>query len=50
MAHFLVTLRRTIEWQNEYTCDDQALAEDLAKQEAHHGTIVDEQIITEQVD
>lgn len=50
MPSFEVTLRRTIEWNDTYDAPTQLVAEDLARLEAIHGTIVDEQIITQQVD
>lgn len=42
MKTYLVRLRRVIEWEQMYEADSPEVAVDLAKLEAHHGTIVDE--------
>lgn len=46
---FLVKLRREIEFENVYEAPDEGVAVDLAKLEAHHGCITDEQVIVEEL-
>ncbi len=47
---YLVKLRRELEWENYYEADNEGVAVDLAKLEAHHGFVTDEQVIVEQVE
>jgi hypothetical protein len=50
MPFYIVTLRRTLEWEQLYEADNADIAADLARLEAHHGTIVGEDVIVEDVE
>lgn len=42
MQTYIVTLRRMMEWQQVYEAPNADTAAELARLEAHHGTITDE--------
>ncbi len=49
MPMYIVKVRRLLEWENAFEAPDAGVAEDIAKLEARYGTIVDDQVIVEEV-
>ncbi len=49
MPLYLVKLRREVEWESYYEAPNSGVAEDAAKLDARDGTIIDEQILVEEV-
>jgi hypothetical protein len=47
---YRVKLVREIEWEQVYEAPNEVMAIDLARQEAQHGTIVDERIEVEKIE
>jgi hypothetical protein len=50
MYFYIVTMRRIIEWEQLYEAENADIAADLARLEAHHGTVVDEHVIVQDVE